>query len=138
MQPKTVRNLHSVLHNVKTAAALIVQQLLYIHQRTHHKKVRPSHITTETTKKVIIVHTHYNFFSQLQRFFQQFYIWARFSQQFFFGKIVVKIFVVCEGLKLIMQQSLDTNQMNRSFPLFQNRFEKVLISTNVCHFHNLR
>ena len=34
----------------------------------------PSHTTIETAKKVVIVHTHYNFFSQLQRFFQQFCI----------------------------------------------------------------
>ena len=27
-------------------------------------------------QKVVIFHTHYNFFSQLQRFFQQFYIWT--------------------------------------------------------------
>ena len=32
-------NLHSVLHNVKTAAILIVQQLLYIHQRKNVSKV---------------------------------------------------------------------------------------------------
>ena len=30
-----VMNLHDVLHDVKTAAVLIVQQLLYIHQRKH-------------------------------------------------------------------------------------------------------
>ena len=38
--------------------------------------LRPSHTITETTKKDVIFHTHYNFFSQLQRFFQQFYIWT--------------------------------------------------------------
>ena len=41
-------------------------------------------------KKVVIVHTHYNFFSHLQRFFQQFYIWATIFTTVFFGKIVVK------------------------------------------------
>ena len=40
----------------------------------------------------------YNFFSQLQRFFQQFNIWATIFATIFFGKIVVKIFVVFEGL----------------------------------------
>ena len=33
-------NLHGVLHNVKTAAFLTVQQLLYIHQIKHVSKVR--------------------------------------------------------------------------------------------------
>ena len=58
---------------------------------------RPSHTTTETTKKVVNVHTHYNFVSQLQRFFEQFYMGKDFHDDCF-GKIVVKIFVVCEGL----------------------------------------
>ena len=34
--------------------------------------LRPSHTTTETAKIAVFVHTHYNFFSQLQRFLQQF------------------------------------------------------------------
>ena len=34
------------------------------------------HYNWNCKKKVVIVHTHYNFFSQLQQFFQQFYIWA--------------------------------------------------------------
>ena len=58
---------------------------------------RSSHTTTETTKKVVIVHTYYNFFSQPQGFFQQFYVWATIFT-IFFGKIVVKIVVMCEGL----------------------------------------
>ena len=33
-------NLRSVLHNVKTAVVLIVQLLLYIHQRKHFSKVQ--------------------------------------------------------------------------------------------------
>ena len=37
-------------------------------------------------------------FSQLQKIFQRFYIWATIFATIFFGKIVVKIFVVCEGL----------------------------------------
>ena len=34
-----VMSLHSVLHNVKTAAILIVQQLFYIQLRKYHSKV---------------------------------------------------------------------------------------------------
>ena len=42
-------NLRSVLHNVKTAAVLIVQQLLYIHQRKQVSKVRnPFHRINRT------------------------------------------------------------------------------------------
>ena len=59
--------------------------------------LRPSHTTTETTKKVVIVHTHYNFFSQLQRFFNSFIYDNDFPTDFF-RKIFVKIFVVCKGL----------------------------------------
>ena len=60
---------------------------------------RPSHTTTETAKQVVIVRAHYNFFSQLRRFFQQclLYIDKDFYKDFF-RKIFVKIFVVCEGL----------------------------------------
>ena len=39
-------------------------------------------------KKVVIVHTHYNFFSQLQRFFQQFYIWAKIFATIFLEKLL--------------------------------------------------
>ena len=37
---------------------------------------------TETSKKVVIVHTHYNYFSQLHRYFQQFYIYGQLSRFF--------------------------------------------------------
>ena len=39
-------------------------------------KHHTSYTTTDTAKNVVIVHKHYNFFSHLQRFFQQFYIWT--------------------------------------------------------------
>ena len=58
---------------------------------------RLSHTTTETTKKVVIVHTHHNFFHHCNNFFNSFVYGQRFSQQFF-RKIFVKIFVVCKGL----------------------------------------
>ena len=60
---------------------------------------RPSHTTTETTKNVVIVHTHYNFFAQLQRFFQQFYIWTTIFTAIFFAKIFAVLCVVCNGVK---------------------------------------
>ena len=39
--------------------------------------LRPSHTSTETAKKVVIVHTNYNLFSQLQRNFQQINKWRQ-------------------------------------------------------------
>ena len=57
--------------------------------------LRPSHTTTETTKKVAIVHTY-----TLQLFFTTAKIFSTvlYMGNDFFGKIVVKIVVVCEGL----------------------------------------
>ena len=40
----------------------------------------------KTAKKVVIVHSHYNFFSQLQQFFQQFYIWTKIFPKIFLEK----------------------------------------------------
>ena len=48
--------------------------------------LRPSLITTKTAKRVVIFHTHYNFFLQLQRFFQQFYIWTTIFAKIFSEK----------------------------------------------------
>ena len=56
----------------------------------------PSHTTTKTTKKGVIVHTHYNFFFTTAKIFSFIY-GPRFTNNFF-GKIAVKIFVVCKGL----------------------------------------
>ena len=44
--------------------------------------LRPSHTTTETEKRVVIIYTHYNFFSLLQRFFNSFIYGQRFLQRF--------------------------------------------------------
>ena len=52
--------------------------------------MRPSHTTTETAKKVVVVHTHYNFFSQLKRFFQQYYIWTTIFTKIFSEKFLWK------------------------------------------------
>ena len=96
---------------------------------------RPSHTTTETRKKIVIVHTHYNFFSQLQRFSQLFCIWATIFTTFFFEKIVVKIFVVCEGLKLEIKKGffassfLLHNQASLSF-IKANQISVVTLPKN--------
>ena len=58
------------------------------------KIVLPSHTTTETAKKGVIVHTHYNFFSQLQRYFST----VLYMDNDFYKDFFRKIFVVCEGL----------------------------------------
>ena len=74
---------------------LSTQILFYIH-------VAPpkalAHYNWNYKKKAVIVHTHYNLISQLQWFFQQFYLRQRFSRHFIFWKIVEKYFVECEGL----------------------------------------
>ena len=41
--------------------------------------LRPSHTITEIAKEVVIVHTHYNFFSQLQQFLNSFIYRQRFA-----------------------------------------------------------
>ena len=77
-------------------------------------------------KKVVIVRTHYNFFSQLQRFFQQFHIWTT-----IFTK--VKIFVVCEGLKLrklfpnIWKQKIYWKRSLIQFRFIKNRSNKLCV-----------
>ena len=59
--------------------------------------LRPSHTTTETTKmSSSSLHTT-TFFHKCNDF-STVYIWATIFTTIFFGKIVVKIFVVCEGL----------------------------------------
>ena len=58
----------------------------------------PSHTTTETAKKVINVSAHYNFFSQLQIFCQQFYIWTTIFTTSFLYKNCCQNLVVCGGL----------------------------------------
>ena len=52
---------------------------------------------------------HYNFFTQLQRFFNSFIYGQWFSQQFFW-KIVVKIFVVCKGLNTSISEAWDPSK----------------------------
>ena len=59
--------------------------------------IKPSHTTHKTAKTAVIFHTHYDFFSQLQQFFQQFYIQATISQRFFGRKILVVLCVMCQG-----------------------------------------
>ena len=55
---------------------------------------RPSLTTTETTKKVATIHTHYNFFFTTAKIFST----ILYTGNDIFGKIVLKIVVVCEGL----------------------------------------
>ena len=50
-------NLQSVLHNVKTVAVLIVQQLLYIHQRKRVSKVCNPFKQTEMSYEVRFIYT---------------------------------------------------------------------------------
>ena len=51
----------------------------------------PRKLQLKLQKKAVIVHTHYNFFSQMQYFFKQFYMDNNFHNDFF-KKIVVKSF----------------------------------------------
>ena len=62
--------------------------ILYHSYNSHNKGPRTLQLKLQ---KVVIVHTHYNFFSQLQRFFILFYIWTT-----FFTKIFQKN--LCENL----------------------------------------
>ena len=56
--------------------------------------LRPSHTKTEITKKV----AHYNFFFTTATIFSTVLYMGNNFHQIFLRKIVVKIFVVCEGL----------------------------------------
>ena len=58
---------------------------------------RPSHTTTATAKKVVIVQTHYNFFFTSATIFSTVLYMDNDFYKDFFSKICVKIFVVCEG-----------------------------------------
>ena len=58
-----------------------MRNIVIYHFNTHHFicrtiiwMLRPLHTTTEPTNQII--HRHYDLYSQLQQFFQQFYIWA--------------------------------------------------------------
>ena len=59
--------------------------------------IRPSHTPHETAKNAVIFHAHYNFFSQLQRFFHQFFMSNDFLTDLF-RKIFAVLCVVCMGL----------------------------------------
>ena len=62
-------------------------------------KAFASHTTHKTAKNASIFHTHHVFFAQLQRFFQQFYIWTTIFTTIFFAKIFAVLCVVCNGVK---------------------------------------
>ena len=56
-----------------------------------------AHYTQNCKKKVVILHKLYNFFSQLQQFFQQFYIWATIHTTICIWKVFAVLSVVCKG-----------------------------------------
>ena len=49
--------------------------------------LRPWYTTHETANNAVIFHTHYNFFSQQQNFFNSFVCRKRFPQQLFYKKL---------------------------------------------------
>ena len=85
-----------VVVNWKMVGRYIACWLMVNHPK---QEWRPSHTTTETAKKVVIVHTHYNFFSQLQQFFQQFYIWTTIFTTIFSEKSLWKSLYCARALK---------------------------------------
>ena len=85
-------------------------------------------------KKSRIVQTHYKFFSQLRRFFQQFYMGNDFHN-YFSEKIVVKIFVVCKGLKWNIPPSVKASSMYHLFDVhtFLDLTRKVCVLSTYLH-----
>mgnify|MGYP001803357456 CR=1 FL=1 len=70
--PKHIRTQSNNQTGMRSPEFFCIVFLLFINMYMYwplFTAIRPSHTTTETAKKVVIVHTHYNFFSQLQRFF---------------------------------------------------------------------
>ena len=68
----------------------------------HKKPSRPSHITTDIAKKVVIVHTHNNFIHNSNDFSNSFVYGQKFSQRLF-KKNCSKIVEVCKGLYTLIQ-----------------------------------
>ena len=71
-----------------------------------------------TLHKVVIVHTHFNFFSQLQGF-SQFYIWTTIFPTIFLEKSLWKIFVACKDPYGYFDANTTVARWNYSWFLFQ-------------------
>ena len=91
--------------------------------RAHYSLERITLATTETANTAVIFHSHYNFFSQLQPFLEQFYNWAK-----IFTTIIRKIICSCS-----VQGSLQKNgnQTNKTLRWVGWDGWKIVI----CHFH---